>query len=474
MFDPSRVGYDFSGWFENDNFNGSSISAINFGSIGDKTFYAKWSPIIYSINYFGMRTPIGLNPTTFTIESQPLNFVTNLSDLGYVFMGYYDNSDFKGNSLLTIPSGSIGDRNIFASWIKDKFNLVFKDDKGSILSSQNIEYLTTIDTSFFPATEKEGYEFIGWGNNLPSTMPANNVEVVAQFKPKQFKLAIKDSFGNIITNEMVEFEASLSSFTLNEIEVDGFEFEGWEPALPNIMPASDLEILGKYRELPKFKIIVYGTKDEILIELELVEKQEVPTISLPDLSNSNDFFFEGWDGEIPSIMPGSNIEIRPKGSKREVTLNLFSTDRTLISTIKAQVGSQLNLEIPSRLGYNFNGWVDQSGNALSISIMPDDELNLFTTWKPKIYTVLVTVGSNDFNLNVTFGEPVGNIVAPQLFGYRFEGWKNNLTGEFINSNTIFTTPDQINLVPVFTRLNLQETLVAATRLIADFFIRLFR
>jgi hypothetical protein len=106
--------------------------------------------------------------------------------------------------------------------------------------------------------------------------------------------------------------------------------------------------------------------------------------------------------------------------------------------------------------------------------MPDDELNLFTTWKPKIYTVLVTVGSNDFNLNVTFGEPVGNIVAPQLFGYRFEGWKNNLTGEFINSNTIFTTPDQINLVPVFTRLNLQETLVAATRLIADFFIRLFR
>jgi hypothetical protein len=75
---------------------------------------------------------------------------------------------------------------------------------------------------------------------------------------------------------------------------------------------------------------------------------------------------------------------------------------------------------------------------------------------------------------VTFGEPIGNIVSPQLFGFRFEGWKNNLTGEFLNSNTIFTTPEEINLVPVYTRLNAGETLIAATRLISDFILRLFR
>jgi uncharacterized repeat protein (TIGR02543 family) len=173
-------------------------------------------------------------------------------------------------------------------------------------------------------------------------------------------------------------------------------------------------------------------------------------------------------------MPGSNVEIRPLGIKRESALNLYSADRTLITIIQAQIGTSLDIPTPSRLGFNFAGWTDASGSANNITVMPETEESLFASWQPKIYSVLVTVGSNDFNVNVTFGEPIGNIVSPQLFGFRFEGWKNNLTGEFLNSNTIFTTPEQINLVPVYTRLNAGETLIAATRLISDFILGLFR
>jgi hypothetical protein len=41
------------------------------------------------------------------------------------------------------------------------------------------------------------------------------------------------------------------------------------------MPAADLEIVGKYRELPKFKIIIYGTLDEVLDEFEWEDIQEL-------------------------------------------------------------------------------------------------------------------------------------------------------------------------------------------------------
>ena len=475
---PIRAGYAFGGWFEDS--QGTTPYQIPetmpvLGTTGAvKEVFAKWTPITYRINYLEMLTSIGSNPITYTIESNTITLQTNFSQTGFNFLGFYDNPAFSGAPITSIASGSIGDKNLYANWVKANFTLTFKDDKGGTLSTQSVQFGTTIDTSFFPSTEKPGFDFIGWGDSLPSVMPASNVEVIAQFKAKQFKLTIKDSTGNIITDEMLDFDSSLSGITLPEVEIEGFEFEGWEPALPAKMPAADLEIVGKYRELPKFKIIIYGTLDEVLAEFEFRELAEVSSVTLPDLSNSNNFVFEGWDGEVPSTMPGSNVEIRPIGTKRESALNIYSADRTLIDTIQAQVGSTLNIPIPSRLGFNFAGWTDSSGTAKNLTVMPEAEDSLFASWQAKIYSIQVTVGSNDFNINVTFGEPIGNIVSPQLFGFRFEGWKNNLTGEFLNSNTIFTTPEEINLVPVYTRLNAGETLIAATRLISDFILRLFR
>jgi uncharacterized repeat protein (TIGR02543 family) len=468
---PTRTGYTFVDWFS----NAELTNAFNFNGVPNAlNLYAKWTPTVYRINYLDMLTSIGSNPLTYTIESNNITLQTNFSQTGYNFLGFYDNPAFSGTPITSIPAGSIGEKNLYANWIKANFNLTFKDDKGGTLSTQSVQFGTTIDTSFFPATDKPGFDFIGWGATLPSVMPASNVEVIAQFKAKQFKLTIKDSLGNIIADEILDFDSPLDGINLPEVEVDGFEFEGWEPSLPAKMPAADLEIVGVHRELPKFKIIVYGTKDEVIAEFEYRELAEVASVNLPDLSGSNDFIFEGWDAEVPSIMPGSNVEIRPLGTKRESALNLYSADRTLIDIIQAQIGTSLNIPTPSRLGFNFAGWTDASGSANNITVMPETEESLFASWQPKIYSVLVTVGSNDFNVNVTFGEPIGNIVSPQLFGFRFEGWKNNLTGEFLNSNTIFTTPEQINLVPVYTRLNAGETLIAATRLISDFILSLFR
>jgi uncharacterized repeat protein (TIGR02543 family) len=475
---PSRIGYTFGGWFE-DNlattpYQIPEIMRILGNSGAVKEIFAKWTPITYRINYLDMLTSIGFNPLTYTIESNNITLQTNFIQSGYIFLGFYDNPSFSGDPITSILTGNINDKNLYANWIKAKFNLTFKDDKGTTLSTQEVEFETIIDTSFFPATEKVGFDFIGWGDSLPSVMPAANVEVVAQFKAKQFKLTIKDSIGNVIADEMLDFDSSLSGITLPEIEIEGFEFEGWEPSLPANMPAADLEIVGKYRELPKFKIIIYGTADEILAEYEYLELAEISGVTLPDLSNSNNFVFEGWDSEVPSIMPGNNVEIKPIGTKRESALNLYSADRTLIDTIQAQIGTSINLPVPSRLGFNFAGWTDASGTAMNLTVMPETEDNLFASWQAKIYSIQVTVGSNDFNINVTFGEPIGNVVSPQLFGFRFEGWKNNLTGQFLNSNTIFTTPEEINLVPVYTRLNAGETLIAATRLISEFILRLFR
>jgi uncharacterized repeat protein (TIGR02543 family) len=156
------------------------------------------------------------------------------------------------------------------------------------------------------------------------------------------------------------------------------------------------------------------------------------------------------------------------------SINLYSKDQTLLSRIEAQVGSSLDIADPQRIGYTFVGWSTSSEELIDINLMPSESYDLFATWSPKIYTVVVSVASLDYQIDIEFDKPIGQIVTPQLFGYRFDGWKNNLTDEFINSNTIFNSPEQINLVPVFTRLNAVETLVATPGFIINLIARIFR
>lgn len=42
LSDPSRSGYTFKGWYDNAEFKGDTVKSIPSGSVGDKTFWAKW------------------------------------------------------------------------------------------------------------------------------------------------------------------------------------------------------------------------------------------------------------------------------------------------------------------------------------------------------------------------------------------------------------------------------------------------
>ena len=47
----SKTGYNFDGWYDNDAYTGSTISSISAGTTGEKTLYAQWALITYSISY---------------------------------------------------------------------------------------------------------------------------------------------------------------------------------------------------------------------------------------------------------------------------------------------------------------------------------------------------------------------------------------------------------------------------------------
>ena len=111
---PTKRGYNFATWD-----NGGKIEK---GSIGDKTFNASYTPIVYKITYdCGSGTNNSLNPLEYTIESETIV----LSD------AYYINADFiewrqNGVKVTEIAKGSIGSMTLTAVW--DEYDVKLQVD----------------------------------------------------------------------------------------------------------------------------------------------------------------------------------------------------------------------------------------------------------------------------------------------------------------------------------------------------------
>jgi uncharacterized repeat protein (TIGR02543 family) len=124
--DP-REGYTFDGWYEDDQFNGDAVTEVSADAAGDKTFYAKWTPISYAITYKnvdGEEVSVvdGLAPATYTIESgATLPTSIPLVKEGWVFDGWC--SYTTGPEVTAIPAGTTGDKTFYVRWDVADFGL---------------------------------------------------------------------------------------------------------------------------------------------------------------------------------------------------------------------------------------------------------------------------------------------------------------------------------------------------------------
>ncbi len=116
----ARDGYTFAGWATApDGSVGYSDgeSVINLAESGEINLYARWTPIIYKIDYVldgGKVSPP--NPETYTVETPEFE-LKNPTKTGYIFAGW-SVTGTTGDPVMkvTIPTGSMGDRSYTAHW----------------------------------------------------------------------------------------------------------------------------------------------------------------------------------------------------------------------------------------------------------------------------------------------------------------------------------------------------------------------
>ena len=109
--DPTRSGFVFAGWYDNDDFVGSAVT-FPYEVTGTQTLYAKWTPV-YTVTFDSNGG--SAIPSQDILEGGKVTRPADPTRSGFVFAGWYDNDDFIG-SAVTFPYEVTGTQTLYAKW----------------------------------------------------------------------------------------------------------------------------------------------------------------------------------------------------------------------------------------------------------------------------------------------------------------------------------------------------------------------
>ena len=124
---------------------------------------------------------------------------TDVTRTGYTFKGWYDNEGLTGSPVTAIGGTETGNKEYWAKWEINQYTITFKPENGKADITITQDYGTAITAPADPT--REGYTFMGWDTEIPTTMPAENITLKARWKD------IEKPTGEIIigTNKWREF-----------------------------------------------------------------------------------------------------------------------------------------------------------------------------------------------------------------------------------------------------------------------------
>ena len=98
---------------------------------------------------------------------------------GHMFKGWYDNESLTGSPVTAIGDTETGNKEYWAKWEINQYTITVKPENGKADITITQDYGTPITT---PTLTREGYQFNGWDKTFPTTMPAEDLTITAQWR----------------------------------------------------------------------------------------------------------------------------------------------------------------------------------------------------------------------------------------------------------------------------------------------------
>ena len=468
---PTREGYAFLGWTVNSDMAPQLTVVLPQGSIGNRTYTAKWELTGYTIT-MDLNGGSGETALLYTVIDDEFALPTPTRN-GYEFVGWTGEGITTPQTSVKIPKGSTGDKAYTANWKVIEYTITLDTNGGPNVSP--IKY--TVEDSFtLPYPLRPGYEFAGWTLDGSGMLPATTLIIYygttgdlhykAEWRLAEYTINMDLNGGS--GQEKVIYTITDEDFELPTPTRNGYEFVGWTGERITT-PQTSVKIpkgsTGNKAYTANWQVIKYtiitllegGNAGSSGAYVYTVEE----TFTLPTPTRTG-YTFWGWTGEgITKPQPSVTI---PRGSTGDKTYieNWVETGYTITLDLNGGSGKEkviytmtdedFELPTPTRNGYEFVGWTGEriTTPQTSVKIPKGSTGNKAYTanWKVIRYTItLVTNGGAVIaSIRYTVEDSVTLPIPPERPGYEFAGWVLDGSGQFPSTPMIIpegSTGDRI-------------------------------
>ena len=300
--DPTKEGYTFIGWYNGEsewNFADAVTEAL--------TLTAKWTANRYTITF---KPENGGEDIVITQDyGTAITAPANPTKTGYTFAGW--NREIP----TAMPAG---DMTITAQWQLNRYTITFDTAGGSEVPSITQDYGTAITPPAAPT--RTGYTFAGWDKTIPSTMPAGDMTITAQWQVNQYTITFKPENGGQDIVIKQDYGTAITA-PANPTKT-GYTFAGWNREIPTAMPAGDMTITAQW-QLNRYTI-TFDTAGGS--EVPSITQDYGTAITPPAAPTRTGYTFAGWDKTIPSTMPAGDMTITARWTENRVIVIIRPDD----------------------------------------------------------------------------------------------------------------------------------------------------
>ena len=177
---------------------------------------------------------------------------------------------------------------LYAKWAANTYTITFDTAGGSEIAPITQDYGTVITAPEAPT--REGYTFIGWDKEIPTTMPAENMTVTAQWEINQYTITFDTNGGSEIAPITQDYGTVITAPA--DPTREGYTFIGWDKAIPETMPAENITLKARWKdtEKPTGEIIIGTNKwQEFLNKLTFgLFFKDTQTVTITAADNSGE------------------------------------------------------------------------------------------------------------------------------------------------------------------------------------------
>jgi uncharacterized repeat protein (TIGR02543 family) len=474
-----RTGYEFDGWTVAADGSGTVLKSgvsVTTG-VANMTFYAKWSPLTYTITYNSNGANSG-SPQRATDTYTTAGTAVTLSGAGTLAK---DGFDFAGWS--TSPTGDVivgtytttSNVTLHAVWTIKSIAISFAKGAASAFNftnfptgrSANFGSTITLNDAVDSAATIGGssYAFVGWrfsDNDYKSGSPYLLTATPPTFTAQWAKLfAVRYVLNGgtaAVGSSTVDAECLQADNTCLDAQIitsnaaptrAGYQFAGWADQNGTTVPTADSFTVSSSRYLiyanwtPINYSITYQANGGSTVDSSFT-KRLGETFTVGSALSRSGYDFTFWSDGSSTIGAGATYYITIPGAV-VLTAQWSPKTYTIAYDWNGGTGSATNSDTftvgttPVTLplvgdhvkdGFQFNGWsTAPDGTLISGGYAPTSNVKLFAIWGSGSYVVTFDAAGGSVS-PATATVPNGSAVSlptPTRTSYHFDGWFNEST-----------------------------------------------